>query len=73
MGNKSQFRIAVSPGDGIGHEVIRTAAEHIRRAVNSALRIARPLEIGGDAGAMAITRAVLDAINSLPLENADAA
>jgi 3-isopropylmalate dehydrogenase len=60
-------------GERDGVAATRAAAEHIRRAVNSALRIARPLEIGGDAGTLAITRAVLDAINSLPLENADAA
>ena len=60
-------------GDREGVAEARAAAEHIRRAVNSALGIVQPLEIGGDAGTLAITKTVLDAIVSLPLENTDVA
>jgi 3-isopropylmalate dehydrogenase len=60
-------------GDREGIAEARAAAEHIRRAVNSALGIVQPLEIGGDAGTLTITKTVLDAIVSLPLENTDEA
>jgi hypothetical protein len=46
----------------------RSAANLIRRAVESALRIVQPIEIGGSAGTAAITKTVLDAVVSLPLE-----
>jgi 3-isopropylmalate dehydrogenase len=46
----------------------RSAANLIRRAVESALRIVQRIEIGGSAGTAAITKTVLDAVVSLPLE-----
>lgn len=45
-----------------------TASDLIRRAVDSALSKARPLETGGDADTLTLARAVLDAVQSLPLE-----
>ena len=47
----------------------RSAANLIRRAVESALHVAQPLEVGGSFGTAAITRTVLDAIVSLPLKD----
>ena len=47
----------------------RSAANLIRRAVESALHVAQPLEVGGSSGTAAITRTVLDAIVSLPLKD----
>lgn len=46
----------------------RSAANLIRRAVESALRVVQPIEVGGGAGTAAITKTVLDAVVSLPLE-----
>ena len=46
------------------------AGDLIRRAVQSALATVQPMEIGGTAGTAAITKAVLDAVASLPLETA---
>ena len=50
----------------------RSAAELIRRAVESASRVVRPMEVGGDAGTAAITKTVLEALSSLSLERSDA-
>lgn len=46
----------------------RSAANLIQRAVESALRVVQPIEVGGSAGTAAITKTVLDAVASLPLE-----
>jgi 3-isopropylmalate dehydrogenase len=51
----------------------RSAANLIRRAVESALRVVQPIEVGGSAGTARITKTVLDAVVSLPLEAPDLA
>lgn len=51
----------------------RASGELIRRAVSNALDAIQPLEIGGDAGTVAITKSVLEAMATLPLEMLDVA
>jgi 3-isopropylmalate dehydrogenase len=46
----------------------RSAADLIRRAVTASLHTIQPIEVGGSAGTATITRAVLEAIGTLPVE-----
>jgi 3-isopropylmalate dehydrogenase len=59
-------------GDRQAAPVSLAAADLVRLAVASALQAVKPIETGGDAGTVTITKAVLEALAALPLDAAEA-